>query len=80
MSRAVVSVLGYLRVWEDALFWQMYFRLMSCFTLSCVFEMDTTPESYLDLFPLEAIVYLTPDSENGKYFTCFRQGRTRVKG
>ncbi|XP_039552293.1 tRNA methyltransferase 10 homolog B [Passer montanus] len=26
--------------------------------------MDTTPESYLDLFPLEAIVYLTPDSEN----------------
>ncbi|NXQ78635.1 TM10B methyltransferase, partial [Quiscalus mexicanus] len=27
--------------------------------------MDTTPESYLDLFPLEAIVYLTPDSENG---------------
>ncbi|NXX28208.1 TM10B methyltransferase, partial [Nicator chloris] len=39
-------------------------RLMGCFTLSCVFEMDTTPESYLDLFPLEAIVYLTPDSEN----------------
>ncbi|XP_032530761.1 tRNA methyltransferase 10 homolog B isoform X2 [Chiroxiphia lanceolata] len=37
--------------------------------------MDTTPESYLDLFPLDAIVYLTPDSENGKYFTCFRQGR-----
>ncbi|NWT62978.1 TM10B methyltransferase, partial [Erythrocercus mccallii] len=32
----------------------------------CVFKMDTTPESYLDLFPLEAIVYLTPDSENGK--------------
>ncbi|KAM9137719.1 tRNA methyltransferase 10 homolog B isoform 1-T1 [Pangshura tecta] len=26
--------------------------------------MDTTPESYLDLFPLETIVYLTPDSEN----------------
>ncbi|XP_065596713.1 tRNA methyltransferase 10 homolog B [Cyrtonyx montezumae] len=26
--------------------------------------MDTTPESYLDLFPLDAIVYLTPDSEN----------------
>ncbi|NWY29267.1 TM10B methyltransferase, partial [Pheucticus melanocephalus] len=42
-------------------------RLTGCFTLSCVFEMDTTPESYLDLFPLEAIVYLTPDSENGKY-------------
>ncbi|NWZ17166.1 TM10B methyltransferase, partial [Agelaius phoeniceus] len=40
-------------------------RLTGCFTLSCVFEMDTTPESYLDLFPLEAIVYLTPDSENG---------------
>ncbi|NWV59565.1 TM10B methyltransferase, partial [Malurus elegans] len=32
--------------------------------LSCVFQMDTTPESYLDLFPLDAIVYLTPDSEN----------------
>ncbi|NWW92519.1 TM10B methyltransferase, partial [Rhynochetos jubatus] len=30
--------------------------------------MDTTQESYLDLFPLDAIVYLTPDSENGKYF------------
>ncbi|XP_050799158.1 tRNA methyltransferase 10 homolog B isoform X3 [Gopherus flavomarginatus] len=27
-------------------------------------KMDTTPESYLDLFPLETIVYLTPDSEN----------------
>ncbi|NXR19999.1 TM10B methyltransferase, partial [Cinclus mexicanus] len=33
-------------------------------SLCLVFEMDTTPESYLDLFPLEAIVYLTPDSEN----------------
>ncbi|NWI89097.1 TM10B methyltransferase, partial [Pitta sordida] len=31
------------------------------------FQMDTTPESYLDLFPSDAIVYLTPDSENGKY-------------
>ncbi|NWR45942.1 TM10B methyltransferase, partial [Regulus satrapa] len=30
----------------------------------CVSKMDTTPESFLDLFPLEAIVYLTPDSEN----------------
>ncbi|NXX70417.1 TM10B methyltransferase, partial [Spizella passerina] len=39
-------------------------RLRGCFTLSCGFKMDTTPESYLDLFPLEAIVYLTPDSEN----------------
>ncbi|NXT62045.1 TM10B methyltransferase, partial [Chaetops frenatus] len=28
------------------------------------FKMDTTPESFLDLFPLDAIVYLTPDSEN----------------
>uniref|UniRef100_K7F615 tRNA (guanine(9)-N(1))-methyltransferase n=1 Tax=Pelodiscus sinensis TaxID=13735 RepID=K7F615_PELSI len=27
-------------------------------------KMDTTPESYLDLFPVERIVYLTPDSEN----------------
>uniref|UniRef100_A0A8C8RG59 tRNA methyltransferase 10 homolog B n=1 Tax=Pelusios castaneus TaxID=367368 RepID=A0A8C8RG59_9SAUR len=26
--------------------------------------MDTTHKSYLDLFPLETIVYLTPDSEN----------------
>ncbi|NXU50824.1 TM10B methyltransferase, partial [Turnix velox] len=34
---------------------------------SCVFQMDKTPESFLDLFPLDAIVYLTPDSENGKY-------------
>ncbi|NWZ58466.1 TM10B methyltransferase, partial [Haliaeetus albicilla] len=32
------------------------------------FQMDTTEESYLDLFPLDAIVYLTPDSENGKYY------------
>ncbi|NXV24320.1 TM10B methyltransferase, partial [Cepphus grylle] len=31
---------------------------------SCIFQMDTTQESYLDLFPLDAIVYLTPDSEN----------------
>ncbi|NXG07985.1 TM10B methyltransferase, partial [Sakesphorus luctuosus] len=42
------------------------------------FQMDRTPESYLDLFPLDAIVYLTPDSENGKYFTCFGQ-RARDK-
>ncbi|KFP70933.1 tRNA methyltransferase 10 B, partial [Acanthisitta chloris] len=28
------------------------------------FQMDTTPESYLDLFPLDAIIYLTPDSQN----------------
>ncbi|KAF7241151.1 hypothetical protein EYD10_12243 [Varanus komodoensis] len=27
-------------------------------------QMDVTPESYLDLFPLKTIVYLTPDSEN----------------
>uniref|UniRef100_K7F613 tRNA (guanine(9)-N(1))-methyltransferase n=1 Tax=Pelodiscus sinensis TaxID=13735 RepID=K7F613_PELSI len=32
-------------------------------TRSCR-KMDTTPESYLDLFPVERIVYLTPDSEN----------------
>lgn len=40
--------------------------------LCCIFQMDTTQESYLDLFPLDAIVYLTPDSENGKYFICFK--------
>ncbi|NXD87807.1 TM10B methyltransferase, partial [Halcyon senegalensis] len=34
---------------------------------SFIFQIDTTQESYLDLFPLDAIVYLTPDSENGKY-------------
>ncbi|NXS55912.1 TM10B methyltransferase, partial [Brachypteracias leptosomus] len=39
-------------------------RLMDYFSLSCIFQMDTTQESYLDLFPLDAIVYLTPDSEN----------------
>lgn len=55
-----------------SLFWQMNLRLLHSF----FFEMDTTPESYLDLFPLESIVYLTPDSENGKYLTCFRRGRT----
>lgn len=27
--------------------------------------MDMTAESYLDLFPLDTIVYLTPDSDNG---------------
>ncbi|NWZ64122.1 TM10B methyltransferase, partial [Acrocephalus arundinaceus] len=59
---------------------QMYLRLMGCFTLSCVFEMDTTPESYLDLFPLEAIVYLTPDSENGKYFTYIDPDKVYVLG
>ncbi|XP_041319262.1 tRNA methyltransferase 10 homolog B [Pyrgilauda ruficollis] len=38
-----------------------------CFRMNDGFAgylIDTTPESYLDLFPLEAIVYLTPDSEN----------------
>ncbi|XP_056369264.1 tRNA methyltransferase 10 homolog B [Oenanthe melanoleuca] len=38
-----------------------------CFRMNDGFAgylMDTTPESYLDLFPLETIVYLTPDSEN----------------
>ncbi|XP_061875355.1 tRNA methyltransferase 10 homolog B isoform X2 [Colius striatus] len=38
-----------------------------CFRMNDGFSnylMDTTPESYLDLFPLDAIVYLTPDSEN----------------
>lgn len=80
MSKAVVSVPGYLCVWEGALFCQMHLGLTGCFTLFGVFKMDTTPESYLDLFPLDAIVYLTPDSENGKYFTCFRQGTTRAKG
>ncbi|XP_057241916.1 tRNA methyltransferase 10 homolog B, partial [Malurus melanocephalus] len=38
-----------------------------CFRMNDGFArylMDTTPESYLDLFPLDAIVYLTPDSEN----------------
>ncbi|NXS99588.1 TM10B methyltransferase, partial [Jacana jacana] len=44
----------------------------------CVFQMDTTQESYLDLFPLDAIVYLTPDSENGKYTFCRHRG-TRAK-
>uniref|UniRef100_A0A8C3C8J9 tRNA (guanine(9)-N(1))-methyltransferase n=1 Tax=Cairina moschata TaxID=8855 RepID=A0A8C3C8J9_CAIMO len=39
-----------------------------CFRMNDGFSdylMDTTQESYLDLFPLDAIVYLTPDSENG---------------
>ncbi|XP_074712845.1 tRNA methyltransferase 10 homolog B isoform X2 [Strix uralensis] len=38
-----------------------------CFRMNDGFSnylMDTTPESYLDLFPLDAIVYLTPDSQN----------------
>ncbi|XP_010085465.1 PREDICTED: tRNA methyltransferase 10 homolog B, partial [Pterocles gutturalis] len=38
-----------------------------CFRMNDGFSnylMDTTHESYLDLFPLDAIVYLTPDSEN----------------
>ncbi|KAM8792617.1 tRNA methyltransferase 10 homolog B [Eudromia elegans] len=30
----------------------------------CDYLMDISQESYLDLFPLDAIVYLTPDSEN----------------
>lgn len=49
-------------------------------SLSCIFQMDTTQESYLDLFPLDAIVYLTPDSENGKYFTHFRHVGSNEKG
>ncbi|KAM6109660.1 tRNA methyltransferase 10 homolog B [Phoenicopterus ruber ruber] len=38
-----------------------------CFRMNDGFSnylMDTTQESYLDLFPLDRIVYLTPDSEN----------------
>ncbi|XP_074850100.1 tRNA methyltransferase 10 homolog B isoform X2 [Carettochelys insculpta] len=38
-----------------------------CFRMNDGFSrylVDTAPESYLDLFPLETIVYLTPDSEN----------------
>ncbi|XP_067171861.1 tRNA methyltransferase 10 homolog B isoform X3 [Apteryx mantelli] len=38
-----------------------------CFRMNDGFSnylMDTTQESYLDLFPLDTIVYLTPDSEN----------------
>ncbi|XP_068785045.1 tRNA methyltransferase 10 homolog B isoform X2 [Struthio camelus] len=38
-----------------------------CFRMNdgfCNYLMDTTEESYLDLFPLDMIVYLTPDSEN----------------
>lgn len=38
-----------------------------CFRMNDGFSnylMDTTEESYLDLFPSDAIVYLTPDSEN----------------
>ncbi|XP_038259435.1 tRNA methyltransferase 10 homolog B isoform X5 [Dermochelys coriacea] len=38
-----------------------------CFRMNDGFSnylMDTTPESYLDLFPSETIIYLTPDSEN----------------
>lgn len=49
-------------------------------SLSCIFQMDTTQESYLDLFPLDAIVYLTPDSENGKYFTHSRHVGSNEKG
>lgn len=41
--------------------------------------METTQESYLDLFPLDAIVYLTPDSENGKY-AYFRHRGIGAKG
>ncbi|XP_061301351.1 tRNA methyltransferase 10 homolog B isoform X1 [Pezoporus flaviventris] len=38
-----------------------------CFRMNDGFSnylMDTTQESYLDLFPVDSIVYLTPDSEN----------------
>ncbi|XP_066844021.1 tRNA methyltransferase 10 homolog B isoform X11 [Anser cygnoides] len=59
-----------------------------CFRMNDGFSnylMDTTQESYLDLFPLDAIVYLTPDSENGsgRHF-CLRSlgflHSLRVKG
>ncbi|XP_067320068.1 tRNA methyltransferase 10 homolog B isoform X2 [Anolis sagrei] len=33
-------------------------------TTNMTHKMDVTPESYLDLFPSETIVYLTPDAEN----------------
>lgn len=57
MCKAVVSVPGYLCVWEGALFCQMHLGLTGCFTLSGVFKMDTTPESYLDLFPLMILCF-----------------------
>jgi len=48
------------------------------FSLCRVFQMETTQESYLDLFPLDAIVYLTPDSENGKCCTCLRGTKAKI--
>ncbi|XP_064358200.1 tRNA methyltransferase 10 homolog B isoform X3 [Dromaius novaehollandiae] len=43
-------------------------------------KMGTTQESYLDLFPLDTVVYLTPDSENGhgEQQRCLRTGRKPV--
>ncbi|XP_053910157.1 tRNA methyltransferase 10 homolog B [Cuculus canorus] len=46
---------------EGSLIYQECVRMNDGFSN---YLMDTTPGSYLDLFPLDAIVYLTPDSEN----------------
>lgn len=34
------------------------------------FQLDITEEDCFSLFPLETLVYLTPDSEHGMYFTA----------
>ncbi|XP_064358199.1 tRNA methyltransferase 10 homolog B isoform X1 [Dromaius novaehollandiae] len=54
-----------------------------CFRMNDGFSnylMGTTQESYLDLFPLDTVVYLTPDSENGhgEQQRCLRTGRKPV--
>ncbi|XP_071587912.1 tRNA methyltransferase 10 homolog B [Heliangelus exortis] len=46
---------------EGSLIYEECFRMNDGFSN---YLMDMTPESFLDLFPLDAIVYLTPDSEN----------------
>lgn len=35
-----------------------------------IFQLDITEEDCFSLFPLETLVYLTPDSEHGMYFTA----------
>lgn len=41
--------------------------------LPCVIQIDITEDSFLDLFPQESVIYLTPDAEQGGILPASRQ-------
>lgn len=46
--------------------------------LSLYFQLDVTEEDCFSLFPLETLVYLTPDSEHRESLTFFPCGFTKT--